>query len=459
MGLGSTLLLGLIAGATILLGLPIGRIRRPAPTVRALLNAVAIGVLLFLVWDVLSAAWEPIDTALGAIHEGTGGLADAVGYGLLFAGGLAVGLLSLVAYEQWMARVAGRARAVPQPSNLGPGAAHVTELPGRRVGLAAWTPARRLALLIAVGIGLHNFAEGLAIGQSAASGEIALATLLVIGFALHNATEGFGITAPLAGDTDADGAARRPSWGFLLLLGLIGGGPTFVGTPGRARVRQRAAERRLPDPGRGIDHLRDHPAPRGGRQGQATGPARLRPAHRVARRVPHRCHRLGRRRLTTRRHPGCQSVGSPAARTRRDGLKACRSRVPGGSATPGPPATAQAAISSIGSGSRTSPSHTGRPPARRPAPLGLTMTTFECSQASRQSVIRSRTAVPLRAARSAASCPAWSVPGCLARVPQQQPRHTVTSAPPESGSVVCRLSFFRLTGPRARRCGAAAAAR
>ena len=67
MGLGPTLLLGLVAGGTILLGLPIGRIRRPAPALRALLNAVAVGVLLFLVWDVLSAAWEPIDRALACL--------------------------------------------------------------------------------------------------------------------------------------------------------------------------------------------------------------------------------------------------------------------------------------------------------------------------------------------------------------------------------------------------------
>jgi ZIP family zinc transporter len=90
--------------------------------------------------------------------------------------------------------------------------------------------ARQLALLIAVGIGLHNFAEGLAIGQSAASGEIGLAVMLVIGFGLHNATEGFGIVAPLAGDLDESGVRRRPSWGMLLTLGAIGGGPTFVGT-------------------------------------------------------------------------------------------------------------------------------------------------------------------------------------------------------------------------------------
>jgi zinc transporter, ZIP family len=97
-------------------------------------------------------------------------------------------------------------------------------------GLATWSPARRLSLLIAVGIGLHNFAEGLAIGQAAASSEIALATLLVVGFALHNATEGFGIVAPLTGDVDARGARVIPSWGFLLALGAIGGGPTFIGT-------------------------------------------------------------------------------------------------------------------------------------------------------------------------------------------------------------------------------------
>ena len=62
------------------------------------------------------------------------------------------------------------------------------------------------------------------LGQSAAQDEIALATVLVVGFALHNATEGFGIVAPLAAE------AERPSWGFLLALGAIGGGPTFIGT-------------------------------------------------------------------------------------------------------------------------------------------------------------------------------------------------------------------------------------
>jgi ZIP family zinc transporter len=220
----TTLLLGLIAGATILIGLPVGRMRSASPSLRVFLNATAVGVLLFLVWDVLSAAWEPIDEALTAIHEGDGGMGTAVGYGLIAVAGLSVGLLSLVFYERWMAR-----HAATPGRPFGPGAMTVGET-ARRRGIPSWSEARRLALMIAVGIGLHNFAEGLAIGQSAAAGEIGLAVMLVVGFGLHNATEGFGIVAPLAADVDETGVARRPSWAFLLVLGAIGGGPTFVGT-------------------------------------------------------------------------------------------------------------------------------------------------------------------------------------------------------------------------------------
>jgi ZIP family zinc transporter len=230
-------LLGAIAGFTIFLGLPIGRIKNPAPRLKAFLNAVAIGVLLFLLWDVLSHTMEPIEAALVKVavdHEG--GWATFAGLASVALIGLVPGVMSLTYYDRWMSR---RGLGDSAALSTGPGAAATTdrssaELPAsvdaaahrgskRAAGLLS-TPARRLAFLISVGIGLHNFSEGLAIGQSAAKGEINLAVLLLVGFGLHNATEGFGIVAPLAGDE------RRPSWGFLALLGLIGGGPTFVGT-------------------------------------------------------------------------------------------------------------------------------------------------------------------------------------------------------------------------------------
>jgi ZIP family zinc transporter len=207
-------LLGAIAGLTIYLGLPIGRLRNPAPRLRASLNAVAIGILTFLVWDVLSAAWEPTDSALSSHHWGT-----AVGGFLTLAAGLAVGMMGLVSYDR---RIAAR-RAARAQLSAGPGAAAVGDT-GGATAKAARSGAAGLALMIATGIGLHNFAEGLAIGNSAATGQISLAVLLIIGFGLHNATEGFGIVAPLAAE------GERPSWGSLALLGLIGGGPTFLGT-------------------------------------------------------------------------------------------------------------------------------------------------------------------------------------------------------------------------------------
>jgi ZIP family zinc transporter len=251
-------LLGAIAGFTIFLGLPIGRVKNPAPKVRALLNAGATGVLLFLLWDVLAHGWEPVDAALGA-HR----YASAAGNGLVLALGVGTGLLGLVYFDRWVARRGARPVTRPAPgpsgtgpsgtgpSSAGPSSAPLLDDPSpttitgpggtaatRTATLAAppmtaataepasrWrTAAGQLALLIAVGIGLHNFAEGLAIGNSAASGEIALAVLLIIGFGLHNATEGFGIVAPMAV------GGVRPSWGQLGLLGLIGGGPTLLGT-------------------------------------------------------------------------------------------------------------------------------------------------------------------------------------------------------------------------------------
>src|SRR6478609_4280517 len=216
----SIALLGAFAGFTIFLGLPFGRLRNPSLGLRVLCNGTAIGILLFLLWDVLVHAVEPVEAALieAAIDQsGTWGrFAELAGTVVI---GVVIGLMSLVYYDRWMA---GRRTRTPA-NQFGPGAASAQELAGTRPA-ASVEDSRRLALMIAVGIGLHNFSEGLAIGQSAASGEISLALLLIIGFGLHNATEGFGIVAPLAAEGD------RPSWAFLGLMGLIGGGPTFVGT-------------------------------------------------------------------------------------------------------------------------------------------------------------------------------------------------------------------------------------
>jgi ZIP family zinc transporter len=208
------LLLGAIAGATIFLGLPVGRMQGLSTNARAGLSALATGILVFLLWDVLSNAVDPMDTALHA-HDWD----RFAGLSALGIAGFVAGLMSLVYYEAWMKARAGR-RSSPL---IGPGAAAVDEFEERRV-LDLSNPAIRLAFLIAIGIGVHNFGEGLAIGQSAASNEISLAVTLIIGFGLHNATEGFGICGPLNGE------GIRPSWRLILVLGLIGGGPTFLGT-------------------------------------------------------------------------------------------------------------------------------------------------------------------------------------------------------------------------------------
>ena len=208
------LVLGAIAGATILLGLPLGRLSTPSIRLKAALSAMATGILLFLLFDVLQGAVEPVDGALQGAVDG-GSWARFAWYAALFAVGVGAGLMSLVYYDGWMHRKRNSAM-------LGPGAASAAEF--EQSWAASLSASAFLSLLIATGIGLHNFSEGLAIGQAGAQGEISLAIVLIIGFGLHNATEGFGIVAPLSGEP------VKPSWRFLLLLGLIGGGPTFVGT-------------------------------------------------------------------------------------------------------------------------------------------------------------------------------------------------------------------------------------
>src|SRR6059036_1812846 len=211
MSTAQTLALGAIAGFTIFLGLPIGRMQNVSPDTKAFLAATATGVLIFLFWDVMSGAVGPVEQAL---EDGRGGRFAWLAF--LLTAGFFAGLMSLVYYDGWMKR--RRRRAF-----LGPGAASTAEYE-RADYFTGMSPARWLAVFIATGIGLHNFSEGLAIGQSSAKDEVSLAIVLIIGFGLHNATEGLGICAPLTGE------AERPSWSFLALLGFVGGAPTFFGT-------------------------------------------------------------------------------------------------------------------------------------------------------------------------------------------------------------------------------------
>ena len=210
------LTLGAVAGFTIFLGLPLGRVQSADARLRAALSGLACGILLFLLYDVLAHGVGPVEESLEeAVAEG-GSWGEFIGLAGLMGAGLIFGLMSLVYYDRWM-------KNRPAPDLVGPGAAAVAEYEARS-WFARLGPGHRLALLIATGIGLHNFGEGLAIGQAGAAGEISLALALIIGFGLHNATEGFGIVGPISSD------GVRPSWSFLGLLGLIGGGPTFLGT-------------------------------------------------------------------------------------------------------------------------------------------------------------------------------------------------------------------------------------
>jgi ZIP family zinc transporter len=208
----TTILLGAIAGFTIFIGLPVARLRRLSRTTTGFLNAVATGILIFLLWDVISKANEPVAAALAGLHRGqTGAFLGLAG---VFAVGITIGLLSLVSFNQWSGH---RFRRQAGPPLQGPGAAVA-------IDAAALPSGRWLAMMIAVGLGLHNLSEGLAIGEAAVRGAVSFAAILIIGFGLHNITEGFGIAAPMASDD------QRPTWTFLLLAGLVGGAPTFLGT-------------------------------------------------------------------------------------------------------------------------------------------------------------------------------------------------------------------------------------
>ncbi len=215
------LLLGATAGFTIILGLPLAMLQGVSSRVKGFLNALAIGILIFLIIDVFSHAWEAAEGAAVDAFAGKLSLGDAAVDLLAMFGGVAVGLLGLVFYESRY--MSGTSAANIQQSKVGKKSIDVSGSL-QRSRLLDDVGAYRLAMMVAIGIGAHNFSEGLAIGQSYASGSIGLATLLIIGFGAHNATEGFGIAGPLTG------LVKRPSARFLAMTGLIGGGPTFLGT-------------------------------------------------------------------------------------------------------------------------------------------------------------------------------------------------------------------------------------
>jgi len=217
------LLLGAIAGFTIFLGLPLAILQNVSSRKKGFLNALSIGILLFLVIDVFSHAWNTTTGVASTAFAGKSSGVDAAMDLIAVFGGLALGLLGLVAYEaKYMAKappiVKARLQNGPETVQL------TTAEQARQIQILQEHHPYRLAMMIAIGIGAHNFSEGLAVGQSYASGSVGLALLLIIGFGAHNTTEGFGIAGPLAG------LIKRPTARFLAAAGLVGGGPTFIGT-------------------------------------------------------------------------------------------------------------------------------------------------------------------------------------------------------------------------------------
>lgn len=221
MSFAQTVALGALAGFTIYIGLPVGRLQLLSNWARVALAMFSVGVLAFIFVDVLSNGISILDDTMTAVkhhHESVGYLIWLV---VLLGVGFAAGSAGLAVLERRMRPV----RPVGPPIAGGASAVALTVSEADALALerdAARRRALRTGLTIAAAIGVHNFAEGLAIGVSARAGAISLATVLIIGFALHNATEGFGIVGPL-GDV-------KPSWRWLGLAGLIGGGPTFLGS-------------------------------------------------------------------------------------------------------------------------------------------------------------------------------------------------------------------------------------
>jgi zinc transporter, ZIP family len=219
MSFAETVLLGALAGFTIFLGLPLGRLQIIGNRARVALAMFAVGVLAFLFADIFEHALGIVEEPVEAFEEGEQGIGEAIGLVALLGAGFAAGTAGLAMLERWM-----RPGGPTHPPVAGGSVDALTVEDAQGLDAQARGARRRalqVGLTIAAAIGLHNFAEGLAIGVSASTGEIALATVLIIGFALHNATEGFAIVGPLG--------SVRPSWSWLGLAGLIGGAPVFLG--------------------------------------------------------------------------------------------------------------------------------------------------------------------------------------------------------------------------------------
>jgi ZIP family zinc transporter len=221
MTLAETLLLGAISGFTIYLGLPIGRVKSVDDRVRVGLAMFSVGILAFIFVDVSSHGEQIVQAALARFKEHHAGIGHVLWLFALLAVAFVAGTAGIAALERRLrARlqrrplIAGGAATASADASLAPAAQPDPDDVRAR--------ALRTGMSIATAIGLHNFAEGLAIGVAAKAGQIGLATVLIIGFALHNATEGFGIVGPLGG--------VRPGWGWLGLAGLIAGTPTLLGT-------------------------------------------------------------------------------------------------------------------------------------------------------------------------------------------------------------------------------------
>jgi ZIP family zinc transporter len=216
-----TVALGALAGFTIYLGLPAGRLQLLGGRSRVALAMFAVGILAFIFVDVLSNGISIVQHQLDLVKHHHGSVTYLIWLVVLLGVGFVAGSAGLAMLEQRI-RPLG-AQTPPIAGGAGPAVAVTTEQDSVELELdLARRQALRRGLTIAAAIGVHNFAEGLAIGVSARAGAISLATVLIIGFALHNATEGFGIVGPLGDVT--------PSWKWLGLAGLIGGGPTFLGS-------------------------------------------------------------------------------------------------------------------------------------------------------------------------------------------------------------------------------------